>query len=425
MYQRLLSGGDITLFSPHDVPGLYESYFGPAAEFQQLYEKYERTTSIKKKTVSAMELFSALIKERAETGRIYIMNVDHCNTHSSFLDKVYMSNLCQEITLPTKPLNHIDDTEGEIALCILSAINVGVIKSLDDLEELCELAVRALEEIIDYQRYPILAAEKSTKARRSLGIGYIGLAHYLAKNHVKYEDKQAWTLVHNLTEAFQYYLLKASNKLAQERGACEYFNRTKYSKGILPIDTYKKDVDTIVANELNYDWETLRADILQYGLRHSTLSAQMPSESSSVVSNATNGIEPPRGYLSVKKSKKGPLKQIVPQYQSLKQHYTLLWDMPSNEGYINIVAVMQKFFDQAISGNWSYNPTQFPNNEVPMSVMMNDLLTTYKYGWKTSYYQNTYDYKTDPSELDDDIKPVELAARMTNDTDESCEACEI
>ena len=425
MYQRLLSGGDITLFSPHDVPGLYESYFGPAAEFQQLYEKYERTTSIKKKTVSAMELFSALIKERAETGRIYIMNVDHCNTHSSFLDKVYMSNLCQEITLPTKPLNHIDDTEGEIALCILSAINVGVIKSLDDLEELCELAVRALEEIIDYQRYPILAAEKSTKARRSLGIGYIGLAHYLAKNHVKYEDKQAWTLVHNLTEAFQYYLLKASNKLAQERGACEYFNRTKYSKGILPIDTYKKDVDTIVANELNYDWETLRADILQYGLRHSTLSAQMPSESSSVVSNATNGIEPPRGYLSVKKSKKGPLKQIVPQYQSLKQHYTLLWDMPSNEGYINIVAVMQKFFDQAISGNWSYNPTQFPNNEVPMSVMMNDLLTTYKYGWKTSYYQNTYDYKTDPSELEGDIKPVELAAGMANDTDESCEACEI
>jgi len=434
MYERLLGGGDITLFSPHDVPGLYEAYFGDPDAFQEMYETYERKTSIKKKKLPAMELFSALIKERAETGRIYIMNVDHSNTHSSFKDKVYMSNLCQEITLPTKPLNHIDDENGEIALCILSAINVGTIKDLDDLEELCELAVRALEEIIDYQRYPIKAAEISTKARRSLGIGYIGLAHYLAKNKVKFDDSQAWKLVHDLTEAFQYFLLKASNKLAQERGACEYFDRTKYSDGILPIDTYKKDVDDIVENKLNYDWDTLRTDIQQHGLRHSTLSAQMPSESSSVVSNATNGIEPPRGYLSVKKSKKGPLKQIVPQYQSLKQHYTLLWDMPSNEGYINVVAVMQKFFDQAISGNWSYNPTHFENNEVPMSVMMQDLLKTYKFGWKTSYYQNTYDYKTDPSDVTDEpahslgwhdnqpeVKPVTLA----NEEDEMCDACAI
>ena len=428
MYERLLSGGDITLFSPHDVPGLYESYFGDPAEFQKLYEKYERAYSIKKKTIPAMELFSALVKERAETGRIYIMNVDHCNTHSSFKDTVYMSNLCQEITLPTKPLNHIDDEDGEIALCILSAINVGTLKSLDDLEELCELAVRALEEIIDYQRYPIKAAEISTKARRSLGIGYIGLAHFLAKQKVQYSDPKAWEIVHKLTEAFQYYLLKASNTLAQERGACDYFDRTKYADGILPIDTYKTDVDNLVPNKLTYDWETLRADIKKHGLRHSTLSAQMPSESSSVVSNATNGIEPPRGYLSIKKSKKGPLKQIVPQYQSLKQHYTLLWDMPSNEGYINVVAVMQKFFDQAISGNWSYNPTHFENNEVPMSVMMNDLLTTYKYGWKTSYYQNTYDYKTDPSELEDEKPMAELEVLPSGidyEDDEACEACAI
>jgi ribonucleoside-diphosphate reductase alpha chain len=434
MYERLLSGGDITLFSPHDVPGLYEAYFGDPAVFQELYEKYERATSIKKNKVSAMDLFSALIKERAETGRIYIMNVDHCNTHSSFKDTVYMSNLCQEITLPTKPLNHIDDPEGEIALCILSAINVGTLKALDDLEELCELAVRALEEIIDYQNYPIKAAEISTKARRSLGVGYIGLAHYLAKNHVKYDDQTAWNLVHDLSEAFQYYLLKASNKLAQERGACEYFNRTKYSDGILPIDTYKTDVDSIVENKLNYDWDSLRNDIKEHGLRHSTLSAQMPSESSSVVSNATNGIEPPRGYLSVKKSKKGPLKQIVPQYASLKQYYTLLWDMPSNEGYINVVAVMQKFFDQAISGNWSYNPTHFPDNEVPMSKMINDLLTTYKMGWKTSYYQNTYDYKTDPSELIDepahnvgwhDNQPEVQPHTLAVEDDEECEACAI
>src|SRR5210317_984416 len=405
-YERLLAGGDITLFSPHDVPGLYEAYFGDAEKFQELYLKYERATSIKKKKIPAMELFSALIKERAETGRIYIMNVDHANTHSSFKDTVYMSNLCQEITLPTKPLQHIDDENGEIALCILSAINVGVIKELDDLEDLCDLAVRALEEIIDYQRYPIKAAEISTKARRSLGIGYIGLAHYLAKNHAKYEDKKAWKLVHNLSEAFQYYLLKASNELAKERGACEYFDRTKYADGILPIDTYKKDIDDVIGNKLNYDWELLRASIKEHGLRHSTLSAQMPSESSSVVSNATNGIEPPRGYLSVKKSKKGPLKQIVPQYQSLKQHYTLLWDMPSNEGYINIVAVMQKFFDQAISGNWSYNPTHYPDNEVPMSVMIKDLLTTYKMGWKTSYYQNTYDYKSDDDIQEESVVEV-------------------
>src|SRR6056300_1296759 len=427
MYERLLSGGEITLFSPHDVPGLYEAFYSDQDKFKELYEQYERKTSIRKKKIDATDLFSALIKERAETGRIYIMNVDHANTHSSFKDTVYMSNLCQEITLPTKPLEHIDDENGEIALCILSANNVGIIKDLNDLEELCDLAVRALEEIIDYQRYPIKAAEISTKARRSLGVGYIGLAHYLAKHHVQYDDKDAWQLVHDLTEAFQYYLLRASNKLAKERGACEYFGRTKYSDGILPIDTYKTDVDDVIKAKLQYDWADLRKDIKQYGLRHSTLSAQMPSESSSVVSNATNGIEPPRGYFSVKKSKKGPLKQIVPQYQSLKAHYSLLWDMPSNDGYINIVAAMQKFFDQSISGNWSYNPTHFSDNEVPMSVMLKDLLTTYKLGWKTSYYQNTYDYKEDPSELEDE-KPQPLLEKVNEADpldDEMCEACAI
>jgi len=425
MYERLLSGGDITLFSPHEVPGLYEAYFGDPEKFKELYEAAERKTSIKKKTIPAMELFSDLIKERAETGRIYIMNVDHANTHSSFKDSVFMSNLCQEITLPTDPLQHIDG-EGEIALCILSAINVGIIKDVKDLEELCDLAVRALEEIIDYQKYPVGAAERSTKARRSLGVGYIGLAHYLAKHHAKYEDPKSWKLVHELTEAFQYYLLKASNTLAKERGACDYFNRTKYSDGLLPIDHYKKDLDDVVDVKLQYDWEALRADIKEHGLRHSTLSAQMPSESSSVVSNATNGIEPPRGYLSVKKSKKGPLKQIVPQYQTLKNHYTLLWDMPSNEGYINIVGVMQKFFDQSISGNWSYNPTQFENNEVPMSVMFNDLLTTYKLGWKTSYYQNTYDYKTDDDIVDEPIEINTQSQQELPEQDaEDCEACAI
>ena len=422
-YERFIQDKEITLFSPHDVPGLYES-FG-TDRFDELYCRYESNPNIPSKRVSAQGLILDLLKERAETGRIYIMNIDHCNSHSSFKDKIEMSNLCQEITLPTYPLQHIDDEHGEIALCILSAINVGKINSDKELEELCDLAVRGLEELIDYQNYPIKAAEIATKARRSLGIGFIGLAHYLAKLGFNYDSQEAWDAVHSLSESFQYYLLKSSNQLAKEKGHCEYFGRTKYADGILPIDTYKKDVDQISNQELERDWEGLRDSIATYGLRHSTLSAQMPSESSSVVSNATNGIEPPRGYLSIKKSKKGPLKQIVPQYGSLKNNYTLLWDMESNRGYINIVAVMQKFFDQAISGNWSYNPENYPDNEVPVSVMAQDFLTTYKYGWKTSYYQNTYDSKTDEPT---DGNPAELE-KLLNDimesSEEDCESCKI
>ena len=423
-YQRFIDDGDITLFSPHDVPGLYEAFGTP--RFDDVYVRYENNDRIKKKTVSAQKLILDLLKERAETGRIYIMNIDHCNSHSSFTDKVTMSNLCQEITLPTKPLNHIDTEDGEIALCILSAINVGKINRLDELESLCDLAVRGLEELIDYQDYPISAAQNSTINRRSLGIGYIGFAHYLAKNGAKYDSQEALTLTHDLTEAFQYYLLKSSNEIAKEKGACKYFRFTKYSNGILPIDTYKKDVDELVAPDYKYDWESLRASITTHGLRHSTLSAQMPSESSSVVSNATNGIEPPRDYLSIKKSKKGPLKQIVPSYGHLKNNYTLLWDMPSNEGYIKVISVIQKFFDQAISGNWSYNPENYEGNEVPVSVMANDLLTTYKYGWKTSYYQNTHDMKSD--EVVDVPQTTELD-NLLNDLEQveegECESCSV
>ena len=422
-YERFIKNEEISLFSPHSVPGLYDA-FGTDS-FDRLYVDAERNESIPRKTIGAQELFLDLLKERAETGRIYIMNIDHCNSHSSFLDKVEMSNLCQEITLPTKPIQHIDDPNGEIALCILSAINIGKIKTNDELEVLCDLSIRSLDELIDYQNYPVKAAEICTKARRSLGVGYIGLAHYLAKNGENYGDPGAWKLVHDLTEAFQYYLIQATVNLAKEKGACEYSDRTKYGQGILPIDTYKKDVDEIVANNLKYDWDSLREQVKQYGVRNSTLSAQMPSESSSVVSNATNGIEPPRGYLSIKKSKKGPLKQIVPQYQTLKNNYTLLWDMPSNTGYINIVAVMQKFFDQAISGNWSYNPENYPNNEVPVSVMAQDLLTTYKLGWKTSYYQNTYDIKTDEvvEESKEDLQS--LLYDIMSSGEDDCESCKI
>ena len=422
-YERFITDGQISLFSPHDVPGLYDA-FGTDS-FDDLYVGYERDESVPRKTLKAQELILDLLKERAETGRIYIMNIDHCNSHSSFKDKVTMSNLCQEITLPTEPLNHIDEEmPGEIALCILSAVNVGKIKSDEELEDLCDLSVRGLEELIDYQEYPIKVAEVATKARRSLGVGFIGLAHYLAKLGYNYDSQEAWDAVHGLSESFQYYLLKSSNEIAKEKGHCEYFGRTKYADGILPIDTYKKDVDEITSQELTHDWESLRVAITTHGLRHSTLSAQMPSESSSVVSNATNGIEPPRDYLSIKKSKKGPLKQIVPSYQTLKNNYTLLWEMTSNQGYINVVSVMQKFFDQAISGNWSYNPENYPDNEVPVSQMANDLLTTYKYGWKTSYYQNTYDIKTDEvaeekSELNN------LLAELEQLEEGECESCAV
>ena len=421
-YERFIQNGEITLFSPHDVPGLYDA-FG-TDQFDELYVQYENNSSIPSKTIGSQELFLDLLKERAETGRLYIMNIDHCNSHSSFMDKVEMSNLCQEITLPTKPIQHIDDPNGEIALCILSAINIGKIKNHEDLEVLCDLTIRSLDELIDFQGYPVRAAEIATRARRSLGVGYIGLAHFLAKHGCKYDDQNAWQLVHDLSESFQYYLIKATVNLAKEKGACEYSHRTKYGQGILPIDTYKKDVDELVNPTLQHDWEALREEVKQYGVRNSTLSAQMPSESSSVVSNATNGIEPPRGYLSVKKSKKGPLKQIVPQFHTLKNNYTLLWDMPSNRGYINIVAVMQKFFDQAISGNWSYNPENYENNEVPVSVMAQDLLTTYKYGWKTSYYQNTYDIKTDEVE---ESKPSvgDLINDILNSEEDDCESCKI
>ena len=425
-YERFINDEDITLFSPHEVPELYEAW--GTKEFDELYETAERKTSVWKTKVKAQDLFMAILKERAETGRIYIMNIDHTNTHSSFKDRVYMSNLCQEITLPTDPISHIDG-EGEIALCILSAVNVGLLKDLDELETLCDLAVRSLDEVIDHQRYPVKAAEISTRNRRSLGIGYIGLAHYLATLGLGYETKTAWKEVDKLSEAFQYYLLKSSNELAKEKGKCEAFDKTKYSDGILPIDTYKKEVDEIVSRKLSYKWEDLRKDIKEFGLRHSTLTAQMPSESSSVVCNATNGIEPPRDYISVKKSKKGTLKQVVPDYKRLKNNYTLLWDMKSNEGYINIVAVMQKYFDQSISGNWSYNPENYDEGEIPLSIMAEDLLTTYKLGWKTSYYQNTYDSKKDieepvhPIGWKDDVPESKTITEIKDE--EECETCVI
>lgn len=404
-YQRLIDQKSITLFSPSDVPGLYDAFFEDQDEFERLYVQYEADSNIRQKSISATDLFSLLMQERASTGRIYIQNIDHCNTHSPFDSKVApvrQSNLCMEIALPTKPLQHIMDEEGEIALCTLSALNLGALESLDELEELAELTVRALDNLLDYQNYPIKAAENSSMARRTLGIGVINYAYYLAKNGVKYSDGSANNLTHKTFEAIQFYLLKASNKLAKERGPCPLFNETRYSQGILPIDTYKKSIDTICNEQYHLDWESLRSDIVKDGLRNSTLSALMPSETSSQISNATNGIEPPRGFISIKASKDGILKQVVPEFEKYKNNYELLWNIPSNHGYLTLVGIMQKFVDQSISANTNYDPKLFSDGKVPMTNLLKDLLIAYKMGVKTLYYHNTRDGADDTNVIEED-----------------------
>ena len=401
MYQRLVKGQDITLFSPSDVPGLYDAFFADQDEFERLYQQYEKDDSIRKKSMKAVDLFSLMMQERASTGRIYIQHVDHCNTHSPFeptIAPVRQSNLCLEIALPTHPLEDVNDEKGEIALCTLSAFNLGALNSLDDLEDLARLAVRALDALLDYQDYPILAAKRGAMGRRTLGIGVINFAYYLAKNGVRYSDGSANNLTHKTFEAIQYYLLQASNELAREQGACPWFDQTTYARGVLPIDTYKRDLDNICSEPLHYDWEALRDSIKTHGLRNSTLSALMPSETSSQISNATNGIEPPRGHISIKASKDGILRQVVPDYETLKDAYELLWEMPNNDGYLQLVGLMQKFIDQAISANTNYDPARFPSGKVPMKQLLTDLLTAYKFGLKTLYYQNTRDGAEDAQE---------------------------
>ncbi|MBA6337097.1 ribonucleoside-diphosphate reductase subunit alpha [Colwellia sp. BRX8-7] len=394
MYTRLIKGESITLFSPSDVPGLYDAFFEDQEKFEALYVKYEADDSIRKKCIKAIELFTLFAQERASTGRIYLQNVDHCNTHSPFDPKqapIRQSNLCLEIALPTQPMNDINDPNGEIALCTLSAFNLGAIESLDELEGLSDLAVRALDSLLDYQNYPMPAAYNATIGRRTLGIGVINYAYYLAKNGVYYSNGSANNLTHRTFEAIQFNLLKASNELAKEKGACPKFNETRLSQGILPIDTYKKTIDGITGEPLHLDWETLRESIKTHGVRNSTVSALMPSETSSQISNATNGIEPPRGLISIKASKDGVLKQVVPEYQRLKGNYELLWNIPNNEGYLQLVGIMQKFIDQTISANTNYDPARFEGGKVPVKQILKDILTAYKLGVKTMYYHNTRD----------------------------------
>ena len=405
MYQRLIKGGSITLFSPSDVPGLYDAFFEDQDKFEELYVQYENDDSIRKKRIKAIELFTLFAQERASTGRIYLQNVDHCNTHSPFDPSkapIRQSNLCLEIALPTKPMKDVNDGNGEIALCTLSAFNLGAIDSLDELEGLADLAVRALDSLLDYQDYPIPAAKNASLARRTLGIGVINYAYYLAKNGLYYSNGSANNLTHKTFEAIQYYLLKATNLLAKEQGACPKFDETRLSQGILPIDTYKKTVDDITGEPLHLDWDSLRASIKEFGVRNSTVSALMPSETSSQISNATNGIEPPRGLISIKASKDGILKQVVPEYKKLKQNYELLWNIPDNEGYLQLVSIMQKFVDQTISANTNYDPTKFVGGKVPVKQVLKDILTAYKLGVKTMYYHNTRDGANDDVEVESD-----------------------
>jgi ribonucleoside-diphosphate reductase alpha chain len=394
MYQRLIQDGQISLFSPSEVPGLYDAFFEDQARFESLYLQYEADENVRRKTISARELFSLLMQERASTGRIYIQHVDHCNEFGPFEPEsapIRQSNLCMEIALPTKPMQSLEDENGEIALCTLAAINLGELQELSDIEPLADLLVRALDALLDYQGYPVKAAQLSTMKRRPLGIGVINFAYFLAKHGHRYAGSDSLKLTHRTFEKLQYELLSVSCKLAEEQGACSGFSETKLAKGSLPVDRYKKDVDKICNEPLHCDWNALRARIAEHGMRNSTLTALMPSETSAQICNATNGIEPPRALVSVKASKDGVLKQVVPEIETLAEQYDLLWNQQSNEGYLQQVAVMQKFVDQAISANTSYQPERFADRKVPMQMLLSDLLTSYKLGLKTLYYHNTRD----------------------------------
>ena len=426
MYERLLSGGNITFFDPNDVPGLYEAFFADQDEFDILYEKYERKTSIRKKTLPALEVFQQFLTERKDTGRIYLMNVDHANDHGAFKPEVApirMSNLCCEIDLPTKPLNNHDDTEGEISLCTLSAINWGLINETSEFEKYCDLTVRALDELLDYQGYPIPAAEQGTLNRRPLGVGIINLAYFLAKRGLKY-DESAYEIVDEYAEAWSYYLIKSSANLAAEKGKLIYNTDTKYSDGVLPIDTYKRAIDNLIVHRERLPWEDLRKQLRETGIRNSTLMALMPAETSAQISNSTNGIEPPRALVSYKQSKDGVMAQVVPGYHHLKNKYDLLWDQKSPEGYLAICGILQKYIDQGISVNTSYNPEHFEDNKVPMSVMITDLVTAYKYGLKQLYYFNTFDGAGEITD-GETYHAYDGESETYVEDDEDCDSCKI
>jgi len=426
MYERLINGGDITLFSPHDVPEMYEAFFTDVDRFRELYETAERNSKLRKKKIKAVELFSRFMQERKDTGRVYLQNVDHANSHGSFIPErapVRMSNLCCEITLPTKPLNDVNDPNGEIALCTLSAINWGAFKEPHEMERACTLAVRGLDSLLSYQNYPILAAQLATERRRPLGVGIINLAYWMAKNDMSYSEPNL-SLIDTWAQHWSYYLIKASADLAQEFGACPGSEDTKYHTGILPVDTYKTEVDELVAPNQAVDWDSLREQLRTHGIRNSTLMALMPAETSAQISNSTNGVEPPRSFVSVKQSKDGVLKQVVPEYRRLKNKYELLWNQSSPEGYLKIMAVLQKYIDQGISVNTSYNPQFYEDEKISMSDMLKHVLMFYRYGGKQLYYFNTYDGS---GELDiDSLQAQNTTTKLEAIADDAdCDSCKI
>lgn len=424
LYNRFIQNKDITLFSPHDVTDMYDAFFSDQIKFAELYEKYEADPTIRKKAINARELFTKLMVERKETGRIYIFNVDNVNNHSTFNVPITQSNLCMEITLPTVPLQDLNDINGEIALCTLSSINLGSVKVLDDLESICRSAIRGLDNLLSYQSYMVPAAKTSTDLYRTLGVGITNLAYYLAKHGYKYSDPEAHQLLHDTMEAISYYCIKASVELAKEKGACAGLKNTKFGDGLLPIDHYNKNVDEIVKPVYKLDWEALRKDLKTYGIRNATLLAVAPVETSSKILNSTNGVEPVRSLITTKSNKSNTTRQVVPEFSKLKNKYDLLWDMKNNDGIIKCMAVIQKFVCQSISTNINYNPAHYDNGEIPMSVLLKDTLSCNKYGIKTLYYLNVNDQR-DVVLVDEPKQTIDNNSEEDHNDESTCDSCAI
>ncbi len=392
-YDRFLKDGNITLFSPHEVPDLYES-FG-LKTFDDLYLKYEKNDKLKiKKIIKARDFFVELTKQRLETGRIYILNIDnvndHCSWDSDICKSIKIGNLCQEVVQPLVVMQDLHDLNAEIGVCILSAVNWLEIKSEQEHEKVCDIIVRMLDELIDIQEYFNQASRNFATKKRSLGVGITNYAAFLVNNNLKYSDNKTLELTHEWQERQQFYLLKSSCNLAKEKGRCEHFNSAKYSKGILPIDTYKKEIDQFSNFKLNEDWEKLRKDIAEYGLRNCTLSAQMPVESSSVIQNATNGIEPPRAPITFKTSKASTLPVLVPNINKWKE-YTYAYEEKTNISYLKIAAILQKFIDMAISVNLYYSPANYEDKKIPYTQIIKETINHWQWGGHTIYYVNTED----------------------------------
>lgn len=393
MMERFGKNDYITLFSPHEMGGeLYYSYFKDQDRFRELYEAAEKDPNIRKKRIKARELFELLMTERSGTARIYVQFIDNTNNYTPFIREkapIRQSNLCCEIAIPT---NDVNSPDAEIGLCTLSAFVLDNFdwQDQDKINELAEIQVRALDNLLDYQGYPVPEAEKAKK-RRNLGVGVTNYAAWLASNFASYED--ANDLTHELFERLQYGLIKASIKLAKEKGPCEYYSDTRWSRGELPIDWYNKKIDQIAAPKYVCDWSSLRENLKLFGIRNSTLSALMPCESSSQVSNSTNGIEPPRGPVSVKESKEGSFNQVVPNIEHNIDLYDYTWKLAKkgNKPYLTQVAIMLKWVCQSASANTYYDPQIFPKGKVPMSVMIDDLLYFWYFGGKNFYYHNTRD----------------------------------